>query len=124
MLEIFYSGERLFMGIITISALAMLTLAVLCLRALLMGQISDQLVTKIGRIREIGLFALVIGLFASTLDLVAAFSAIQMAGDITMSLLAAGLKLTMISTVYGLMVYGLAVLISMLLNWRVSRLAA
>jgi biopolymer transport protein ExbB/TolQ len=122
MLEIFYSGGRLFMGIITISALVMLILSALSLRAVLTGQTNDSLVAKISRIRDVGLFALIVGLLATTIDIVAAFSAIEQAGDVSMSLLAAGLKLTMITTVYGLIVYGLAVLFSTLLNWRAAKL--
>lgn len=121
MLEIFYAGERVVMGIITISALIMLTLSVLNLRSILTGNAGGDSDVRHRRIKEVGLFALIIGLFASTLDLVAMFSAIEMAGDISMGLLAAGLKLTMITTVYGLIVYALSVLISMLLSWRISK---
>lgn len=124
MLELFYSGERLFMGLITISALVMLVLSGLGLRAILTNQTEDHVHSKIRWIREVGLFALIMGLLASTLDLVAAFSAIEAAGDVSMSLLAAGLKLTLITTVYGLIIYGLSFLISISLSWKVTRMVA
>ncbi|GAB5526796.1 MAG: hypothetical protein Roseis2KO_46680 [Roseivirga sp.] len=123
MLEIFYNGGVFFMGVITISAVVMLTLSVLSFRAVLTVQDNTDVSIKINLIREAGLFALIVGLFASTLDFIAAFSAIQMAGDISMSLLAAGLKMMIIPTAYGLMIYGLAVLISLFLNWKVTKVA-
>lgn len=123
MLEIFYHGGVFFMGIITISTVVMFTLSVLSLRAILTNRKNTDLQPKISGVREVGLFALIVGLFASTLDFIAAFSAIQVAGDISMSLLAEGLKRMIIPTAYGLMVYGLALLISMFLKWRVTKLA-
>ncbi len=123
MLEIFYNGGVFFMGVITISAVIMFTLSGLSLRTILTAQGNTETYSKISGIREVGLFALIVGLFASTLDFIAAFSAIQVAGDISMSLLAAGLKMMIIPTAYGLMVYGLALLISMLLKWRITKLA-
>ena len=111
MLELFFLGSKLFMGIQTIIAVIMIVLSVLSAKAVLANQVNENSQRKISLIKEVGLFAFIIGLLASALDLMGALQAIEAAGDISPSLLAAGLKITFITPTYGLMIYTLSLLI-------------
>lgn len=111
MLELFFLGSKLFMGIQTIIAVIMIVLSVLSAKAVLANQVNENSLRKINLIKEVGLFAFIIGLLASALDLTSALQAIEAAGDVSPSLLAAGLKITFITPTYGLMIYTLALLI-------------
>ncbi|WP_421976806.1 MotA/TolQ/ExbB proton channel family protein [Roseivirga seohaensis] len=111
MLELFFLGSKLFMGIQTIVAVIMIVLSVLSAKAVLANQVHENSQRKINLIKEVGLFAFIIGLLASAMDLMGALQAIEMAGDISPSLLAAGLKISFITPTYGLMIYTLSLLI-------------
>jgi len=122
MLELIFSGSKLFMGIQTIAAVAMIILSVVSAKAVFDNQIDEKAKRKTNLIKEVGLFAFIIGLLASALDLMGALQSIAKAGDISPSLLAAGLKLTLITPVYGLTIYSLSILIWFVLDWKVSKI--
>lgn len=124
MSELFFLGDRLFMGIITIVAVLMFVLSFINIRVILTRQVGDGIYRNISRVKELGLLALIIGILASTIDMIAAFDAIKAAGDVSMSLMAAGLKLTLIAPVYGLIIYSLSLLIAIGLHWKVTKLGA
>lgn len=122
MLELFFSGSKLFMGIQTIVAVIMIVLSVFSAKTILSNQVNDNSQRKISLIKEVGLFAFIIGLLASALDLMGALQAIEMAGDISPSLLAGGLKITLITPTYGLIIYVLSLLIYFVLNTKANRM--
>lgn len=121
MLELFFNGSRLFMGIISIAGVIMLILSVINVKGVLSKSRGQESLKNIKRIREIGLFALIVGVLASIIDLMGLFQAIEMAGEASISILGAGLKLTFITTLYGLIIYALSLLITMGLRWGVSK---
>ncbi|HEY9117051.1 MAG TPA: MotA/TolQ/ExbB proton channel family protein, partial [Roseivirga sp.] len=106
----------------TIAAVVMVVLSVICAKTVLSNQMTDSSHRKIRLIKELGLFALIIGLLASAIDLMGAFQAIEMAGDVSPSVLAGGLKITFISSVYGLMIYALSLLIYFALRAKTNPL--
>lgn len=55
--------------------------------------------------RSIGLFALITGILGQLIGLYMAFSAIQQAGDISPALVYGGIKVSMITTFYGIFIY-------------------
>jgi biopolymer transport protein ExbB/TolQ len=124
MLELFFLGSKLLMGILTVVATVMIIQSVLSIRTIMANQVNEKSHQKIVLIKEIGLFAFMVGLLASAIDLMGAFSAIEMAGDVSPSLLAAGLKFTLIAPVYGLMIYVLSLIIWFALNWKVNKMIA
>lgn len=121
MLELFFLGSKLFMGIQTIAAVIMIVLSVISAKTVLANQINQRTYRKIRLIKEVGLFALIIGLLASSIDLMGAFQAIEMAGDVSPAILAGGLKITFISSVYGLMIYALSLLIYFALSSKANQ---
>lgn len=121
MLELFFLGSKLFMGIQTIAAVIMIVLSVIGAKTVLANQINQVTYRKIRLIKEVGLFALIIGLLASAIDLMGAFQAIEMASSVSPSVLAGGLKITFISSVYGLMIYALSLLIYFALSSKANQ---
>jgi biopolymer transport protein ExbB/TolQ len=123
MLELFFSGSKLFMGIQTIVAVIMIVLSVYSAKNVLANQVNENSQRKISLIKEVGLFAFIIGLLASAMDLMGALQAIEMAGDVSPSLLAAGLKISFITPTYGLMIYTLSLLIYSALRAQANKTA-
>lgn len=121
MLELFFSGSKLFIGIQTIAAIIMIVLAIISTKAVLANQVNENSQRKIGLLKEVGLFAFIIGILASAIDLTGALQAIEMAGDVSPSLLAAGLRITMVTPVYGLIIYVLSLLIFLALSAKVNK---
>lgn len=56
-------------------------------------------------LRDIGLFALILGLFFQMTGLYQAFQAIEMAGSVSPALLAGGLKVSSIPTLFGMLIF-------------------
>ena len=69
-------------------------------------------------IRSLGLFTMILGIFGQLHGLTQAFGAIEIAGDISPAIIAGGLKISMYSTLYGMGIYLLSILIWLGLdNW-------
>ena len=71
----------------------------------------------ISLISSIGLFAFVWGLLGQMIGLVAAFDAVQQAGDISLSLMAGGLKVSLLSPIFGFVTFLIARLGVIILIW-------
>ena len=56
-------------------------------------------------VKEIGLFALAFGFFGTILGLLQAFDAISSSGPLPQQVLCAGLKVALITTIYGIIIY-------------------
>lgn len=62
-------------------------------------------------VREIGIAALVVSIFWTLCGLYQIFDAVQMFGDISFPVICGGLKVALISTFYGLIVYFISLII-------------
>jgi biopolymer transport protein ExbB/TolQ len=71
-------------------------------------------------IKSLGLFALVFGIFGQLLGLYQAFSVIEQAGSISPAILAGGLKVSTIPTLYGMIIFLLSYLIWLGLDYKAS----
>ena len=67
-------------------------------------------------VKSIGLFAMITGILGQLIGLFMAFSAIEVAQDISPAILAGGLKVSMITTLSGTFIYLLSILIWFLLD--------
>ncbi len=105
-------GGPVFMGLLTIIFIAMLAVAGINGFLLFNEKISGETaVRKIGYIKSVGLFGLVVGVLGQLIGLYSAFQAIEIVQDISPSMLAGGLKVSMITTLYGLMIFIISYLI-------------
>ena len=82
MSDLFYQGCPLFMGLLTLIFIAMIAISAINGMPVLKGNISDPQTAarKIGYIRSVGLFALIIGILAQLIGLFSAFQAIELKG--------------------------------------------
>lgn len=70
-------------------------------------------------VKEIGIGALVFSVFGTLLGLFQVFDVLQRFGDVSTSVLCGGLKVTMISTFYGLIVYFISLIIRIIQKPRI-----
>ena len=114
MLDLFYQGGALFMGILTIVLISMVAVSIVNGLQIKVGKVvQPELVSrKLSMIRSVGLFALIIGLLGQLIGLFSAFQAIEIgAVNVSPSLLASGFKVSMITTIYGVLIYALSLMI-------------
>jgi hypothetical protein len=88
MLDYFYMGGPLFMGMLTLIFIALVVAAVLK---------KD--------VKEIGLLALALGILGQLIGLMGAFEGIETMGGVSQSILVGGLKVSSITSIYGLLIY-------------------
>ena len=88
MLDYFYMGGPLFMGMLTLIFIVLVVAAVLK---------KD--------VKEIGLLALALGILGQLIGLMGAFEGIEAMGGVSQSILVGGLKVSSITSIYGLLIY-------------------
>lgn len=106
MTDLFYTGGPLFMGILTLILIAAIALSVGSFL-----QIQNNKTTRSGLVKELGIFALVTGIFGQFLGLYSAFAVIEVSGTVSPELLMSGLKVSSITTLYGLLICIIAYLL-------------
>ncbi len=100
------------MGILTVILIAVLIVTIINGVAVLKGNIPpEDARIRISYIKSIGLFALVVGIFGQLIGLFSAFKAIEEAMDVSPSIMAGGLKVSMITTLYGFIIFIISYLI-------------
>ena len=112
MFELFYMGGPLFMGILTLLFLIVLILAV---RARMKSTNGDWDLSTSRRnlsyVKSAGILAFVVGVFGQLIGLYSAFIAIEEMGTVSPAMLAGGLKVSMITTLYGSVILIVSMLI-------------
>ena len=93
------------MGILTIILIAVVATAIYIFLQQ-KKEISKKL--PVSLVKEIGIFGLVVGIFAQFLGLFDAFQAIEEIGSVSPALLIGGLKVSMITTLYGIFIFVIA----------------
>ena len=101
-MEYFMMGGPLFMFFLTL---------------LLIGVIYAALQRK-AILKEFGLAALAFGFLGQLIGLLGAFEAIEAAGGVSQSILAGGLKVSSITSIYGLMIYCTSLSIRIVSRWN------
>lgn len=100
------------MGILTLILIAMLAVSIMNgLPVLKSASKTDRDRIKISYIKSVGLFALIMGILGQLIGLYQAFMGIEAMGSVSSAMLAGGLKVSMITTLYGLLIYVLSYLI-------------
>ncbi|WP_370477585.1 MotA/TolQ/ExbB proton channel family protein [Tamlana flava] len=89
MLDLFYQGGPLFMTILTILLLGV----IVCF-----WKFPEW-------IKEVGLLALSFGILGQIIGLYIAFQGIEEMGQVSQEMMAGGLKVSSITTIYGLLIY-------------------
>lgn len=105
MIELFQMGGMLFMSILTIELIGV---GFFVIRYLSKSEKSND---DLNLAKSTGLLAAVTGVLGQLIGLFQAFEAIQQIGAVSPAMLAGGIKVSMITTLYGVIIY----LISLLL---------
>ena len=123
MKQLFYEGSALFMSILTIVLIVLLAWAIYhFLPVILKKDISSSKTReRLKHIKTIGSFALVLGILGQLIGLYEAFGAIQQMGDVSPALLAGGLKVSMITTIYGVAIYLVSLILWIILDYIASQ---
>ncbi|MFY0605792.1 MAG: MotA/TolQ/ExbB proton channel family protein [Cyclobacteriaceae bacterium] len=117
MFELFVMGGPLFMGIISIVFVAALIVAVRAILGIFGNGDPAKISGQLTLVRSIGLLALVFGVLGQFIGLFGAFQALeQMQGGVSPAILAGGLKVSSITTIYGLICYAITLLLSLILG--------
>jgi len=117
MKDLFYMGGPLFMSILSILLIVVVVWIIYHTIIHFSSTAPDKNITlrKLGYGKSIGLFALITGILGQLIGLFMAFSTIEKVGDISPAIMMGGIKVSMITTLYGISIY----LVSLLL-WFVT----
>lgn len=85
------------------------------------GKLKEKASHRLVHIKSIGLFAMITGILGQLIGLYSAFSAIEAAADISPAIIFGGLKVSMITTFYGIFIYLLSILIWFILDILLNR---
>ena len=113
MFKIFSQGGPIFMGILT---LILLSLIAVFVASLIKKGDEKQLLHSIQWLKSLGTLGLVVGILGQLIGLFSAFSVIETSQGISPAMLASGLKISLITTLYGLLIYIIYLLCSMFLK--------
>lgn len=113
MKDFFFMGGPLFMGILSLLLIVMVSwIAYYFIGVLFSNNTNfEKVLRKISYGKSIGLFAMIFGILGQLIGLYQAFSVIEQAGSISPNLIYGGIKVSMIPTLYGIIIF----LISLLL---------
>ena len=117
--EFHWVGGILFMSVLSISFTLIIATTILNSIRLSKG---NYLPTKqtlvINDIKAIGIFAIVWGIFGQSIGLFSALQAIEAAADISPAMIYGGLKVSMITTLYGSFIFLFSWLVTIIMtNW-------
>jgi biopolymer transport protein ExbB/TolQ len=113
MFKLFSQGGPLFMGTLTLILLSLLAVFVV---SLIKKGDEKQLLQSIQWLKSIGTLGLVVGILGQLIGLFSAFSVIETTQGISTAMLAGGLKISLITTLYGLLIYIIYLVCSMFLK--------
>ena len=107
MKNLFYEGGPLFMGILSVILILMTAWAIYHFLPVLLKKETNVTKTRLRlkHIKTIGTFGLVTGILGQLVGLTAAFDAVEQAGNVAPAVLMGGLKVSMIVTIYGVLIY-------------------
>lgn len=117
--EFHWTGGIEFMSVLSLALTTIIATTVLNIMRLSKDNYNpEKQILTINDIKAIGVFAIVWGIFGQSIGLFSAFQAIEAAGDISPAMIYGGLKVSMITTLYGSFIFLLSWLIYLFMsNW-------
>ncbi|WP_075590222.1 MotA/TolQ/ExbB proton channel family protein [Labilibacter marinus] len=111
MIELFYKGGPLFMGILSILFISMVVWMIFHLTQSSSSENNkEQTLRNFNYGRSIGLLALIIGILGQLIGFYSALSAMEL-HDVSPTMVVAGIKVSMITTLYGMLIYIISLLL-------------
>ncbi len=117
--EFHWMGGVIFMSVLSLALTTIIATTVLNIIRLSKDNYKpEKQILTIKDIKAIGVFAIVWGIFGQSIGLFSALQAIEAAGDISPAMIYGGLKVSMITTLYGTFIFLFSWLITILMsNW-------
>jgi putative Mn2+ efflux pump MntP len=114
----FVMGGSLFMSILTILLVIIVAVSVYFAVTIAGGKASEKKNFKeqLRYVKSLGLFTMITGILGQLIGLFSAFSAIEAAGDVSPAMLMGGLKVSMITSLTGIVIYLISIIIWFLLD--------
>ncbi len=118
MKEWFIMGGSLFMSILTILLVIVVAVSVYFVVTISSGKAKEKANFRhqLKYVKSIGLFTMITGILGQMIGLMEAFGAIEEMGDISPSIMAGGLKISLITTLTGIVIYLISIAIWFLLD--------
>ena len=114
----FIMGGTLFMSILTILLVIIVAVSAYYAVVIASGKAREKanFAHQLKYVKFIGLFTMITGILGQLIGLFMAFTAIEAANDISPAILAGGLKVSMITTLTGIVIYLISIVIWFLLD--------
>lgn len=118
MKEWFVMGGSLFMSILTILFVIIAAVSVYFAVTIASGKATGKanFSHQLKYVKSIGLFTMITGILGQLIGLFMAFTAIEAANDISPAIMAGGLKVSMITSLTGIFIYMISIIIWFLLD--------
>ena len=126
MVRYFIEGGQWFMGTLSILFLIILSLSVVAGTLEIKSTVAntDKIKNLIGYSKSLALFTLVFGIFSQILGLVDIFDYLaNKNSEIAPAILAKGIKITCYTTIYGIIIYLVSILITLGLKLRINSIS-
>ena len=106
------------MGILTVLFLVILMVSIIFVLKISSGKssLNSNFTHQLTYLKSLGLFTMITGILGQLIGLMMAFSAIERVGDISPQIVVGGLKVSMISTLYGISIYLVSLILWFLLD--------
>ncbi|MDF1574335.1 MAG: MotA/TolQ/ExbB proton channel family protein [Bacteroidales bacterium] len=127
MKEWFIMGGSLFMSILTILLVIIVAVSVYFVLSISSGKAvsKEGFRYQLKYVKSLGLFTMITGILGQLIGLFSAFTAIEEAADVSPAMLAGGLKVSMITSLTGIIIYLISILIWFLLDlWYQKKLVS
>ena len=123
--EFHYMGGPLFMTVLSLGLTTIIAATVLNIIRLAKGNYHDgKHILSINDIKAIGIFGIVWGVFGQSIGLFSALQALEGSPDISPSMIYGGIKVSFITTLYGMFIFLFSWLITVILNnWNRSKVS-
>lgn len=110
------------MSILTLMFIAALVFSVRSARAVFsQGKTGAEVQTSLDYVKSFGLLALVTGILGQLIGLYSAFAAIEEVGQVSQAMLAGGLKVSSITTMYGLLIFVITRLVWFVIHFKANK---
>lgn len=111
MIEMFLMGGMLFMTLVTLPFIGSIVLAVRSALLIFSDKPADDAMFRtLGYIKSTGLLSFVLGILGQLIGLYSAFEAIEQMGSVSPAMLAGGLKVSSITSIWGMICLALSMI--------------
>ncbi|HCE58709.1 MAG TPA: hypothetical protein DER09_13000 [Prolixibacteraceae bacterium] len=123
MKHFFYTGGPLIMGTITVILIVMIAWAIFHFLPVLINKETDlkKSLSRLKYIKTIGTFGMVSGFLGQLIGLYQVFDFLEKYGDLSQSLIGGGLKVSLIPSIYGILIFLLSLLFWMVFDYHVVK---